>query len=158
MSFAHLGEPSGVLGRSPSPGTPVRAVGWAHPEPSWPWVWGGLPLAHLQSHRTPQCPPTPAPGTSRVPRALGSPLRGWHRFTSLLLLPLSKSSTDLPQTREETWHSPLSRSERLCNRAHRLCKCLLAGLFGSAGPELGRSTPTHTPPVLDCLLPLPSPP
>lgn len=105
----------------------------------------------------PSVPPPLPPAPSRVPRALGSALRGWCRFTSLLLLPLSKSSTDLPQTQEETWHSPLSRSERLCNRAHKLCKCLLAGLFGSAGPELGRSPP-HPPPVLDCLLPLPTPP
>ena len=84
----------------------------------------------------PSVPPPLPLAPSCVPRASESALRGWPRFTSLLLLPLSKSSTDLPQTGQETWHSPLSRSERLCSHAHRLCKCLLVGLFGSAGPEV----------------------
>lgn len=106
---------------------------------------------------TPRVPPTLPLAPSCVPRASGSALRGWPRFHFPASSPLSKSSTDIPQTREETWHSPLSRSRGFVTHAHRLCKCLLVGLFGSAEPELGPKLPL-LPLVLYCLLPLPSPP
>lgn len=83
---------------------------------------------HSRAPESPH-PHTPDPGWS--PR--------WPLFTSWFLFSTFQIlQTPISKFRGKgTWCSPLSRSEMFCNQALGLCKCLLAGLFCSAGARLG---------------------